>query len=94
MPHFNALRTIALIVFSKNVENIPLSNPKMRDPYHFREVKKRAEWKQEHSRWLSEFLQIDVPAMNLVVDLISGSPYLIFSTSEELMPAKKTAYLT
>ncbi len=57
-------------------------------------MKKRAEWGQEHVRWLGEFLQIDVPAMNLAIDLISGNPYLIFATSEEYMPKDKSQVKT
>lgn len=90
IPHFNALRAISLIVFSYNVENIPMMRDDLRQPYNFRSVKKRPEWIEEHSRWLSQFLKIDIQAFNLVVDLISGNPYLIFSTSEELIPANKS----
>ena len=45
-------------------------------------------------RWLSEFLQIDIPALNLVVDLISGNPYLIFATTEAGMPVSKVILTT
>lgn len=53
IPNFNALRAISLIVFSYNVENIPMNMEGERKPYNFRSVKKRPEWIDEHSRWLS-----------------------------------------
>ena len=56
IEHFNALRAIALIIFSKRVERIPLDEESLKSPFTFRAVKKRPEWSQEHVRWLSEFL--------------------------------------
>ena len=71
-----------------------MNNEDIRQVYTFREVKKRSEWTDEHARWLSQFLQIDIQAFSFVVDLISGNPYLIFSTSEDLMPANKAVVKT
>ena len=44
IPGFNAIRAISLIVFSCNINNIPIKEKSIRKNYTLNSVKSRGDW--------------------------------------------------
>ena len=71
------------MMFSYNVENMPIHRDLKKSTYSISNIRKRAQWKEKHVHWLGHFLEIDIQALSLISDLILGDPRLIFGISDD-----------